>query len=480
MKTTLLCLAAIAQFALYATAEPIQRIPLYYKRTDVDDFMACDARELKNGMLGGTVQIGNPPQNFTMAFDTSTGYSWVTGIQCTDTNCEERSPYDPRNSTTVISTNQNYTMNYGDAIVYSQIYLDTFRFNGLTVTNMPFGSALNMKGFNKGYDGYLGLGRNVNLNIAENSFAKRAIPASGFVPNAFQQGSGLRSSQFGMYTTSIGSSFSDSGFVSVNQANQVNQVIQASSANQFNQVNQVGQNNQVNQVNQVNQAGQNNQVNQVSQVGQNNGQNNQISQMSGVTSGGFGIAKRHYNEPAGYLIIGGIDTDAIKGKLYTIDVADDNGSGSWAVPIRQAKFEDDLYFKVAKNAKAVLSSSTDVIGLPNKQADEFKEHWYAVYDEPDNTYQVPCCLMDRFTSFKVKLGDIHAVIPPSYWSHPREVDSCCEMCRTRIGRSGSDTDYVIGSSFTNAFYSQFDPDNDSIGFAMKKSHVNDGLKLWKD
>lgn len=88
--------------------------------------------------------------------------------------------------------------------------------------------------------------------------------------------------------------------------------------------------------------------------------------------------------------------------------------------------------------------------------------------------------MDRFTSFKVKLGDIKAVIPPSYWSHPREVDSCCEMCRTHIGRSGSDTDYVIGSAFTNAFYSQFDPDNDNIGFAMKKTHVDDGLKLWKD
>jgi hypothetical protein len=33
----------------------------------------------------------------------------------------------------------------------------------------------------------------------------------------------------------------------------------------------------------------------------------------------------------------------------------------------KARFEDDLKFDVSKKAKAVLSSSTDVIGLPNKQ-----------------------------------------------------------------------------------------------------------------
>lgn len=53
--------------------------------------------------------------------------------------------------------------------------------------------------------------------------------------------------------------------------------------------------------------------------------------------------------------------------MYNIKASDDTGSGNWAVPVREAEFEDDLKFKVDKNAKAVLSSSTDVIGLPNKQ-----------------------------------------------------------------------------------------------------------------
>jgi hypothetical protein len=53
--------------------------------------------------------------------------------------------------------------------------------------------------------------------------------------------------------------------------------------------------------------------------------------------------------------------------MFHIDVEDDNGSGNWAVPVRHAEFVDDLYFKVCKKAKAVLISSTDVIGLPDKQ-----------------------------------------------------------------------------------------------------------------
>lgn len=213
MKSTLFCLAAIAQIVLpLASAEPIQKIPLYYqKRTSGSDFISTGAIDLKNGMLGGVVQIGNPPQNLTMAFDTSTGFSWVRGTQCGTENCQGRNDFDSRNSTTIVSTGQSFIMDYGEGIVHTTIYLDTFRFAGLTVKNMPFGGAYEMEGFDNGFDGYLGLGRNVNLNISSTVYSKRDVSASGFVPNAFQQSSGLSSAQFGMYTTTTGSGFSDSG-----------------------------------------------------------------------------------------------------------------------------------------------------------------------------------------------------------------------------------------------------------------------------
>lgn len=93
---------------------------------------------------------------------------------------------------------------------------------------------------------------------------------------------------------------------------------------------------------------------------------------------------------------------------------------------------------------------------------------------------IPCCLMDRLTAFNIQFGGVKVSIPPSYWSHPRKVDSCCELCRTHIGRSESDTDYVIGYALTNAFYTQFDSESNKIGLAMKKSHnEEDGLEIYE-
>jgi hypothetical protein len=188
-------------------------------------------------------------------------------------------------------------MDYGDAVVTTSIYLDTFHFSGLTVKNMPFGDACKMEGFNYGFDGYLGLGRNVNLNTNETQYAKRDIPASGFVPNAYQQSSGLQSAQFGMYTTSVGSGYSDSGSVasSVSTSSPAN-----NNNNEFS-----GSSNSANTGTPPNTGSTNNGF-VPSSPSANSGV---TSGGSGVTSGGFGRVKRGENcgeEPAGYLIIGKI------------------------------------------------------------------------------------------------------------------------------------------------------------------------------
>ncbi|ORE07262.1 acid protease [Rhizopus microsporus var. microsporus] len=409
----------LAALVLSATVEAIHKIPLYQKRTSQSEFISAPAQLVQNGMMGAVIEVGNPPQELTLALDTSTGFSWIRGTQCVNGNCLDRKSYNASRSTTVVTVGKKFTMDYGRGVAYTTLCLDTFRYAGLTVENMPFGDAYRMERFDQGFDGFLGLGRNVDLNTVQEHYAKRDIPDSGFVPNAYQQGYGMGSSQFAMYTTSSRSGFS-----------------QTTASNS--------------------------------------------TPSTGVASGGWGtISKRHTKDdtPAGYLVLGGVDTDAIQGKLYYVKAAENDGSGNWAVPVRHAKFLHDLCFKVSKHAKAVLSSSTDVIGLPNEQADEFEKHWYAVYDEPDNTYKIPCCLMDRLTSFQIQLGNITVTVPPHYWSYPRETDTCCDMCRTHIGRSSSDSDYVLGFSFTNAFYTQFDIEKDRIGLAIKKHHRHDGLEL---
>lgn len=278
MKIIFVCLAAISQIALSAFAEPIQKIPLYYKRSSSkSDFVSAASKELQNGMFGGVVQIGNPPQNFTLAFDTTVGFTWVRSTQCVDENCESRCAFNSVDSTTIISTSQSFNLDYGDATVNTTIYLDTFRFADLTVKNMPFGSAYNMEGFDEGFDGFLGLGRDVILNNSATHYAKRDIPASGFVPNAYQQNYGLQSAQFGMYTTSTGSGFSDSGSVASTTA-PTSPIAANSSAVPFSPA-----------------------VPYAPSVQPASSQQN-----TGVTSGGYGVVKRHYHDeqPAGYLVVG--------------------------------------------------------------------------------------------------------------------------------------------------------------------------------
>lgn len=300
MKASFLYLAAalVAATASAAETPAITKIPFYYhqKRSSSDDFISAASEDLQNGMLGGVIQIGNPPQNFTVAFDTSSGFTWVRSVLCESENCQGRNAYDARNSTSAVSTGRPFqTTSYGNAVARTTIYQDTFRFAGMTVKHMPFGGAYDMQGFDEGFDGFLGLGRDVDLNIT--SPQKRDVSSSGFVANAYQQGSGISSAQFGMYTTSS-SGFSQSGSTPAKRS-----------------------------------------------------------------------VKRE--DPAGYLIFGGVDKEAIQGDLYHIDTDKDNGSGNWVVPVKQAEFLKELDFKVDKHAKAVLSSSTDVIGLPNSQGKLF-------------------------------------------------------------------------------------------------------------
>ncbi|KAI8069846.1 aspartic peptidase domain-containing protein [Gilbertella persicaria] len=458
MKFLILGFAAMAHLVLLISANPVQKIPLY-RRTH-HGFRSTKAKELKNGMLGGTVQIGNPPQLFTLAFDTSKGFSWVRTVDCQAENCHHRCALDPRRSTTLIDTQLPFTMHYGKGVVNTTVFLDTFRYGGLTVHQMPFGGAYAMDKFDEGFDGFLGLGRNINLNVSIH-YAKRDLPASGFVPNAFQQSAGLQSAQFGMYTTNVVHGFSSSGSLSKDEMQQQKEQPSIQQLSYTPSLSIPSSSTPSSQPIQQ--------------------QHNQPTKPSSVTSGGIGsLSKRHYKEqeePAGYLVIGGIDRDAIQGNLFHIPLSANECDDHWAVPVKEAKFEDS--FHIDSHAKAILSTSTDVIGLPYQQAQEFKERWYAVYDEQDNTFMIPCCLMQQLTSFKIRLGDIHVVIPPHYWSYPRQVDSCCELCRTHIGKSESDTDFVIGSSFTNAFYTQYDAEQERISLALKKNHHHDGLKVYQ-
>jgi len=182
---------------------------------------ATDHHFLLSLQLAGTISVGTPPREFNVVFDTSTcyfpplwrsswnsnlnwhpgpiitfliagtGLSWLRGsqviinislaviylslshlhitnvkfsLQCRSENCLDRCTYYASRSKTAVSTGHKYSVNYGDACVDTRVFLDTVTFSDRTFPNLPIGGAERMSGFGAGFDGYLGLGPNIQFN----------------------------------------------------------------------------------------------------------------------------------------------------------------------------------------------------------------------------------------------------------------------------------------------------------------------------
>ncbi|KAG0172261.1 1,3-beta-glucanosyltransferase [Apophysomyces sp. BC1034] len=430
LRITLLCLGFLA---FLVSADPV-KIPLY--RRSESGLAVAAGKQLDHGILAGKVQIGEPPEEFTLAFDTTTGFSWVRGSRCKSENCLDRCTYYARHSSTVKSTKHKFSVEYGDACVDTRVYLDTFRFANITVHDMPFGGAYRMSGFGHGFDGYLGLGRSVNFNSTKihssssGGLAKRAIalPDSAFVPNAYQQATGLDSAQFGMYTTTT----SNDGFSQTGASQQ------------------------------------------------------QQQQQTTTTSGGLGFAKRSTNaqpdEPVGgYLVMGGVDKTAIQGDVQYIDLARTDEAQNWDVCIRDANFDGELNLKQKKNALASISSSSSQIVMPRDQADQFHDVFGGRFNHTSRAYQFVCCEAEKLPSLKLTLEDTIVELPSKYWVEKTAEgdEGCCATCATRISRGNTNRDWVLGTAFTNAFYTTFDPEGERIGLALKKDNNDEGLRIYK-
>lgn len=200
-----------------------------------------------------------------------------------------------------------------------------------------------------------------------------------------------------------------------------------------------------------------------------------------VTSGGFGtLKKRNNNEEdvAGYLVIGGVDTSIIDGKMEYIPLADDPGASAknWDVCIRHASF-GGLRLEQGEYAIASVSTATSYIVMPAKQADKFHDKFGGAYDEDTNTYTIKCSEAKKLPALKMTLEDHIVELPASYWTY--EIDAKRDCCGTKIQRGSNERDWILGTSLTNAFYTSFDPEREAVGLAIKKGQKEDGLRVYK-
>jgi len=430
MRSTILCLAALAQLALTAVADKHVTIPLY--RRSPSPFYQAAGEQIDDGILAGTISVGTPPREFNVVFDTSTGLSWLRGSQCRSENCLDRCTYYASRSKTAVSTGHKYSVNYGDACVDTRVFLDTVTFSDRTVPNLPIGGAERMSGFGAGFDGYLGLGPNIQFNKTGKLYAGNGnlqrrqdltTQPSSFVNAAFQIGQ-IESPQFGV-------------FISTNVTAAAPAAAPAAPTT------------------------------------------GTTAPTTDTTSTGFVKRTSEKAAPAGYLIFGGVDKSKINGDFNYLTLADpvEGETRNWDVCLKKADFGNGLDFQQEEDTIASISTSSSYITMPCHQADKFHDKFGGKFLESTNTYTIKCSEISKLPPLTLRFDEYTVTLPASYWT--REVDSDRDCCETLIRKGVSNRDWSLGTAFTHAFYTSFNSEKEAVGLGLLKGSPS-GLKITKN
>ncbi|KAI9272997.1 aspartic peptidase domain-containing protein [Phascolomyces articulosus] len=194
----------------------LRRVPMY-RRSNTGPGIKTEPMIYDKGLLVGSVQLGTPPQKFSVMFDTASSLSWVPSTKCHSSECRDsgHTPYNADDSDTAFSLDQKRSIRFSDdKCIDVELYTETMTVAGLTVENQLFGSAYSVSGIgDDSYIGYLGLGGftedgSTNFNSTDKKhkpLERRAfVNSAGFAPNAFQTNYGQQSQQFGMVTYNTG------------------------------------------------------------------------------------------------------------------------------------------------------------------------------------------------------------------------------------------------------------------------------------
>ena len=87
----------------------------------------------------GPIALGNPPQNFTVVFDTGSSNLWVPSEKCRSTSCQLHKRYIGRNSETFTENGAKFDIRYGTGFVRGHMSKDSLHVAGLHVVQQDFG-----------------------------------------------------------------------------------------------------------------------------------------------------------------------------------------------------------------------------------------------------------------------------------------------------------------------------------------------------
>ncbi|KAI8053643.1 aspartic peptidase domain-containing protein, partial [Thamnidium elegans] len=193
------------------------------------------------------------------------------------------------------------------------------------------------------------------------------------------------------------------------------------------------------------------------------------------------LPKREINDKSdAEFIFGGVDHNVYKGDLayLKLPTCDYGNSPFWKTEIKCVKFTDKIDIKLAPKSLASLSTGSNFISAPTKQADLLHASIDATYDEQDSTYKFKCCDdLDTLPTFKIDFKGYRVSLPPKAYV----IQDSKDVCHTLINRNtADDKNWVLGGAFLNNFYHIYDSSNLQIGLAIPKGGSDANIEKIKN
>ncbi|KAF9394723.1 Vacuolar protease A [Podila verticillata] len=114
-----------------------------------------------NAQYYGDVNVGTPPQTFSVVFDTGSSNFWVPSTHCNSIACFLHRRFDSEKSSTFRPNGTEFAIQYGSGSLEGIISTDNLEVGGVVIKNQDFGESVKEPGlafaFGK-FDGIFGLG----------------------------------------------------------------------------------------------------------------------------------------------------------------------------------------------------------------------------------------------------------------------------------------------------------------------------------